>query len=136
MTTIHSRYDGQLRCHSVHGPSGTTLETDAPTDNQGKGERFSPTDLVATALATCILTVLGITADQNGWNIDGSAARVEKVMTRTGVRRIETLKVWITVPVALGEEAQRRLRAAGEGCPVKRSLEGAVAMELDWSFGA
>lgn len=136
MTTISCRYDGQLRCHSLHGPSSTALETDAPTDNQGKGERFSPTDLVATALATCILTIMGITADRHGWRIEGSTARVEKIMTTTGVRRIETLKVWITVPAELGPEAQRLLQAAGEGCPVKRSLEGAVAMDLHWAFDA
>lgn len=136
MTTIHCRYDGQLRCHALHAPSGSELETDAPSDNQGKGERFSPTDLVATALASCILTIMGITADRHGWSIDGSTARVEKIMATAGVRRIETLKVWITVPGELGEEPQRRLQAAGEGCPVKRSLEGAVAMELHWTFRA
>jgi putative redox protein len=91
--------------------------------------------LVATALATCILTIMGITADRHGWRIEGSTARVEKVMTSTGVRRIETLKVWITVPAELGPKAQQLLQAAGEGCPVKRSLEGAVAMELHWAFG-
>ncbi|MCP9915425.1 OsmC family protein [Cyanobium sp. ATX 6F1] len=136
MTTIACHYDGQLRCHALHGPSGSELETDAPTDNQGKGERFSPTDLVATALATCILTIMGLTADRHGWSIDGSTARVEKIMTSAGVRRIETLRVWITVPGELDAEAQRRLRLAGEGCPVKRSLEGAVAMELHWDFRA
>mgnify|MGYP006288189053 CR=1 FL=1 len=67
MTLIHSRYGGQLRCHSEHGPSGSTLDTDAPTDNQGKGERFSPTDLVATALSTCMLTIMGIVAERHGW---------------------------------------------------------------------
>ncbi|MCP9849361.1 OsmC family protein [Cyanobium sp. Morenito 9A2] len=136
MTTIHCRYDGHLRCHALHEPSGSALETDAPSDNQGQGERFSPTDLVATALASCILTIMGITADRHGWSLDGSSARVEKLMTSTGVRRIETLKVWITVPGAWEHDAQRRLRAAGEGCPVKRSLEGAIAMELHWDFRA
>jgi putative redox protein len=135
MTTISCRYDGHLRCHALHGPSGSAIVNDAPTDNQGKGERFYHTDLVATALATCILTIMGITADRHGWRIEGSTARVEKVMTSTGVRRIETLKVWITVPPELGPKAQQLLQAAGEGCPVKRSLEGAVAMELHWAFG-
>lgn len=71
MTTIESRYDGALRCSSSHGPSGSLLETDAPTDNQGQGERFSPTDLVATALSTCILTILGIVAERHGWPCRG-----------------------------------------------------------------
>lgn len=136
MTTISCRYDGQLRCHALHGPSGQELETDAPIDNQGRGERFSPTDLVATALASCILTIMGITAERHGWSLDGSTARVDKRMTSSGVRRIETLQVWIQVPVELGDEARGILRAAGEGCPVKRSLEGAVGMELHWEFRA
>jgi len=72
MITSTSRYDGGLRCSSSHGPSGCLLETDAPTDNQGKGERFSPTDLVATALSTCILTILGIVADRHGWPLEGA----------------------------------------------------------------
>ena len=75
MTRIDSRYSGQLRCHSQHGPSGSTLDTDAPTDNQGKGERFSPTDLVATALSTCMLTIMGIVADRHGLNLEGTTAR-------------------------------------------------------------
>ena len=69
MTTIHSIYGGELRCTARHDPSGSLLDTDAPTDNQGKGERFSPTDLVATALATCILTVMGIVAQRHGWSL-------------------------------------------------------------------
>ena len=66
MTTITSTYEGDLHCRSVHGPSGAELPTDAPLDNQGRGEAFSPTDLVATALSTCILTILGITAERDG----------------------------------------------------------------------
>ena len=133
MTRIDSRYSGQLRCHSQHGPSGSTLDTDAPTDNQGKGERFSPTDLVATALATCILTIMGIVAQRHGWSLEGTSARVEKTMTSSGVRKIALLEVWITLPEHLDGEAQGILQQAGEGCPVKRSLEGAVPMLLHWS---
>ena len=88
MTQITSSYSGQLRCASVHGPSGSALETDAPTDNQGKGERFSPTDLVATALNTCILTIMGIVAERHDWDLKGCTARVEKVMTREAPRKI------------------------------------------------
>ena len=132
MTTIDSRYEGALRCHSSHGPSGCELETDAPTDNQGKGERFSPTDLVATALATCILTVMGITAQRHGWALQGSRARVEKTMTRSGRRRIEALMVWISLPDGLAADQRQLLQRAAESCPVKQSLEGAVAMTLIW----
>ena len=133
MTLIDSRYQGQLRCLAQHGPSGTELETDAPTDNQGKGERFSPTDLVATALSTCILTIMGIVAERHGWDLTGADAKVEKTMTREAPRRIALLAVWIQLPAHLNDQQRAVLIRAGEQCPVKRSLEGAVAMELHWS---
>ena len=133
MTTIDSRYEGALRCHSSHGPSGSVLETDAPTDNQGKGERFSPTDLVATALSTCILTILGIVAERHGWPLQGASARIEKTMTPEAPRRIALLEVWISLPAGLSEEQRAVLRQAGESCPVKLSLEGAVPMRLHWA---
>jgi putative redox protein len=87
---------------------------------------------VATALATCILTIMGITAERHGLAIEGSEARVEKTMTGTGVRRIEQLTVWISLPASLEESQRELLKRAGEGCPVKRSLEGAVSMLLHW----
>ncbi len=133
MTTIACRYEGGLRCQAVHEPSGTELVTDAPLDNQGRGECFSPTDLVATALATCILTIMGITAERHGWPLEGATARVEKRMTSTGARRIETLAVWIQLPADLEESSRAVLRRAAEACPVKRSLQGSVAMEIHWS---
>ena len=133
MTQINSSYSGDLRCASLHGPSGSTLETDAPTDNQGKGERFSPTDLVATALSTCILTIMGIVAERHDWDLQGCTARVEKVMTSEAPRKIAQLEVWIELPAHLDEKARKILRKAAENCPVKLSLEGAVAMELHWS---
>jgi putative redox protein len=135
MTTIQCTYNGELRCLASHEPSESVLETDAPRDNQGQGERFSPTDLVATALATCILTVMGIVAKRHGWNLEGSTARVEKTMTSSGVRKIAQLEVWIVLPESLDEAAQSTLQQAGEGCPVKCSLEGAVPMVLHWSTG-
>ncbi|MDH4405447.1 MAG: OsmC family protein [Cyanobium sp. D14.bin.5] len=133
MTTIDSRYEGALRCHSSHGPSGCELETDAPTDNQGKGERFSPTDLVATALSTCILTILGIVAERHGWPLLGASARIKKTMTPEAPRRIALLEVWISLPAGLSEEQRAVLKRAGETCPVKLSLEGAVPMRLHWA---
>lgn len=133
MTTIDSRYEGALRCHSSHGPSGSVLETDAPTDNQGKGERFSPTDLVATALSTCILTILGIVAERHGWPLQGANARVQKTMTPEAPRRIALLEVWISLPAGLGEQQRAVLQRAGESCPVKLSLEGAVPIRLHWA---
>ena len=133
MTTIDSRYDGALRCSASHGPSGSALETDAPTDNQGKGERFSPTDLVATALSTCILTIMGIVAARHGWDLQGATARVDKTMTAEAPRRIALLEVWITLPAGLSDQQRAVLQRAGETCPVKLSLEGAVPMQLHWA---
>ena len=132
MTTIDSRYEGALRCHSSHGPSGCELETAAPTDNQGKGERFSPTDLVATALSTCILTILGIVAERHGWPLLGASARIKKTMTPEAPRRIALLEVWISLPAGLSEQQRAVLQRAGESCPVKLSLEGAVPIRLHW----
>ena len=133
MTQINSSYSGDLRCASLHAPSGSALETDAPTDNQGKGERFSPPDLVATALSTCILTIMGIVAERHDWELKGCTARVEKVMTSEAPRKIAQLEVWIELPAHLDEKARKVLRKAAENCPVKLSLEGAVAMQLHWS---
>ena len=121
MTLITSRYGGQLRCHSEHGPSGSTLETDAPTD------------LVATALSTCMLTIMGIVADRQGWNLEGASARVEKTMTTNPPRRIAQLTVWVELPAGLEPQQRALLQRAAETCPVKLSLEGSVPMELHWS---
>jgi putative redox protein len=133
VTLIDSTYLGELRCRSSHGPSGSELDTDAPTDNQGKGERFSPTDLVATALSTCMLTIMGIVAERHGWSLEGCTTRVEKTMTTEPPRRIAQLTVWVTLPEGLDEQQRTVLRRAAEACPVKRSLDGAVPMELHWS---
>jgi putative redox protein len=133
MTVMTSRYEGELRCRSVHEGSGRELLTDAPLDNRGRGESFSPTDLVGTALSSCILTILGIVAERHGIALTGSEARVEKTMSREGERRIALLEVWISLPADLSEEQRQLLIRAGEGCPVKRSLEGAVPMTLHWS---
>ena len=133
MTLIDSTYRGQLRCLASHGPSGSQLETDAPTDNQGQGERFSPTDLVATALSTCMLTIRGIVAERHGWALEGCSARVEKTMSSEAPRRIARLTVWVTLPEGLDGQQRALLQRAAETCPVKVSLEGAIPMELHWS---
>lgn len=133
MTTVTCRYEGNLRCRAEHGPSGTELLTDAPVDNQGKGEGFSPTDLVGTALASCILTIMAMAAERHGIALEGSTARVQKTMSSSGVRRIAALEVWITLPAGLDEEQRLLLQRAAAGCPVKRSLHDAVPMELHWS---
>lgn len=132
-TTITCRYEGSLRCAATHAASGSALITDAPVDNQGKGEAFSPTDLVGTALATCVLTVMGIVAERHGIALEGAQVRVEKSMSSGGVRRITLLEAWIDLPAGLEPSQRNLLVRAGETCPVKVSLEGNVPMRLHWN---
>lgn len=115
-------YEGGLRCVAVHGPSQSKVETDAPVDNMGRGERFSPTDLVGTALATCVATTMGIVANRLEVDLAGLTARVRKHMTTEPPRRIARLEVEITVPLTADHPQRGRLEAAASGCPVRRSL--------------
>lgn len=118
--TIH--YSGDLRCIATHGPSGFSIETDAPTDNMGKGERFSPTDLVGASLATCVLTTIAITARRKGLEMPGMTASVRKHMSTDTPRRIVRLEVDIVIPLPADHSERALLEAAARGCPVRRSL--------------
>ena len=138
MVRIDVEYLGDLRCRSVHAPSGNQLVTDAPVDNQGKGEAFSPTDLVATALATCVLTTMGIVAQRHGWDLSGSHATVEKVMVNNPHRRIGRLELVVRVPAGLDERARKTLERTAHTCPVHHSLlpEVELPMRFEWTVGA
>ena len=91
MVEMTIQYEGELRCTATHGPSGCRLQTDAPVDNMGKGETFSPTDLVATGLGACILTIIGIVAKRHAIPVRGATVKVTKVMTTEPPRRIARL---------------------------------------------
>ena len=132
MTLVHCRYEGGLRTRAVHEASGAELITDAPLDNHGRGASFSPTDLVGTALVSCILTIMGIVAERHGIALEGAEGRAEKRMTSESDRRIGALEVWITLPAHLAEKERALLIRAGEVCPVKRSLDGSVPMTVHW----
>jgi putative redox protein len=121
MVTITAKYEGDLCCTAVHGPSSATLSTDAPKDNEGLGRYFSPTDLVATALATCILTTMGIVARRHGIELKGARAKVEKHM-QSSPRRIARLPVELHVAGALTAEQKKLLEATAHACPVHKSL--------------
>ncbi len=122
MGKFRSIYKGNLRIESTHLQSGTKIETDAPTDNNGKGERFSPTDLVATALGNCMLTIMGIKANQMGISLDSTEIEVEKIMAASP-RRIAEIKVDFFLPKGdFSDKDKKVLEAAARTCPVSQSL--------------
>ena len=136
MVKISVRYEGQLRCSAIHGPSGAKLETDAPVDNEGKGESFSPTDLVATALAACMATIMGIAAKRYSISLEGMAIETTKEMSTDTPRRIVALKSKITIPLA-GDHPQRKLlEAAALGCPVHHSLDPKISQPVEFVWGS
>ena len=135
MVRIQMEYQGELHCTSVHTPSGTELDTDAPVDNQGRGESFSPTDLIATSLGTCMLTTMGIVARTLNVDLTGATATVEKEMSSTPPRRINRLTVAIRVPRTTSPENRQRLESAAHTCPVKKSLHPDIETPIDFVWG-
>jgi putative redox protein len=127
-------YEGGLRCTAVHAPSKTRLLTDAPVDNQGKGESFSPTDLVATALGTCILTTMAIVAERHGWKMDGSEATVVKHMVADPARRIGKLVVTVRMRGEFDARARETLERTAHTCPVHKSLAPNVEIPLSFEW--
>ncbi|NDC42717.1 MAG: OsmC family peroxiredoxin [Chitinophagia bacterium] len=128
-------YTGDLRTIATHLQSGTTIETDAPVDNHGKGERFSPTDLVATALASCMLTTIGINAAAHDLNIDGATCEVEKIMT-SNPRKIGEIKIWMTFPQGqiYTDKQKQIIQRIADTCPVMESLhpDCIKTLEINW----
>ena len=133
---INITYEGTLHCAATHGPSNKTLTTDAPVDNGGKGAAFSPTDLVATAMGTCMATVMGLVAQRNNLSIDGLQIQVIKEMTADPVRRIGTLKTRLVFPSgkALSVTDRDRLEAAARACPVKQSLHPDLKTPVEFVY--
>lgn len=136
MVTIDIQYQGGLHCDAVHGPSGTRLSTDAPKDNMGKGESFSPTDLVATALGTCMMTLMGIAARSLNVDLTGTHITVQKEMVVTPMRRIGKLGVKITIPARLTAEQKEKLEKAALTCPVHKSLHPDVQLPVEFVWAA
>jgi putative redox protein len=134
MVQINITYEGDLHCVAEHVPSGTTLTTDAPKDNQGKGESFSPTDLVATALGTCIMSVMGIAAREMQVDLRGTKVTVNKEMIATPARRIGRLLVVVEVPLVLDEASKQKLAAIAESCPVKQSMHPDLQMPIEFRW--
>jgi putative redox protein len=134
MVTITGDYQGELHCTAVHGPSGNTLPTDAPKDNQGRGEAFSPTDLVATGFGTCIATTMAIVARRHGVDIPGIRFEVTKEMSTDAPRRISRLNARLWMPSAALKVPAGVLEKAANTCPVHQSLAPSVekVIELIW----
>lgn len=130
MVKITGEYQGDLHCVATHGPSGRTLETDAPVDNQGRGETFSPTDLMATALGTCILTTIGIAARRLGLDLKGARFEVTKDMSTDAPRRIVRLATHIWLPLSHDVDRDDVLERAARTCPVHKSLYSAIDVPI------
>jgi putative redox protein len=136
MVSISLTYLGDLRCEAVHGPSGVRLTTDAPVDNQGKGESFSPTDLMATAYGTCMSTIMGIVAKRDGIALGRFTAAIEKHMTAAPPRRIAKLELRFALPASLSAAERSKLEAAARACPVALSTSAEVQVVVTFSYGA
>ena len=126
MVNICIEYTGGLHCDAVHGPSHSKIETDAPTDNKGKGEAFSPTDLVATALGTCISTTMALAAEQHGIDLKGMTVSVSKEMSKDAPRRIVRLPSEVHIPLPATLPQRALLESVGLSCPVHKSLPAEI----------
>jgi putative redox protein len=122
MATAETIYIGELRTEAIHSLSGSKLITDAPPDNQGKGEYFSPTDLVATALGSCMVTIMGIASRAHDFNIDGAKMIITKIMTSEPPRRIAEIVIDLTFPMDYTEKVKKIIEHAVKNCPVALSL--------------
>jgi len=126
MVKVEIKYNGDLHCDATHGPSQSKIATDAPTDNKGKGESFSPTDLVATALGTCISTTMGMKADELELDLTGMTVEVKKEMSKDAPRRIVGLPSEVHIPLPPDSPHRDALEQAALNCPVHKSLPAEI----------
>lgn len=134
MKTSKVVYLGNLRTENEHLKSGNRFMTDAPTDNNGKGEAFSPTDTVATGLANCMITVMGIKARDLNVNMDGTSALVTKTMA-ANPRRISKIEVSLEFPSGIDERSRKILEHTGRTCPVLHSLHPDIVLDIEFNWG-
>lgn len=134
MTKMSVQYTSNLRCEVIHDQSNTKLETDAPLDNKGKGERFSPTDLLCTSLATCILTTMAIAAQERNWKFEGVTATIEKIMS-SSPRRVGEIRIHFSIPeLGYDELTKEKIQRYAHACPVSRSLHPDVLQTVTFEF--
>lgn len=133
MVKMRIRYEGQLHCELTHEPSGTRIQTDAPKDNKGRGEAFSPTDLMAAGLASCVLTTMAIKGEPEGIVLTGAHATVVKTMTPPP-RRIAALTLQVFLPKALTPEQRKKVEEIAHTCPAHLSLHPDVKLPMEFSY--
>ncbi|HYG75788.1 MAG TPA: OsmC family protein [Planctomycetota bacterium] len=134
MVEMNVTYEGELHCSAKHGPSGNLISTDAPKDNQGRGESFSPTDLVGAALGTCMLTLIGIYAKRHNIEVKGATAHVTKEMVTAPIRRIGKLTLRIRLPGSVPVEQRAALENAALTCPVSKSLHADLVVDAKFEY--
>ncbi|HEX8504639.1 MAG TPA: OsmC family protein [Hymenobacter sp.] len=134
MTTATARYAGHLRTEATHVASGNIIQTDAPKDNHGQGEAFSPTDLVSTALGSCMMTVMGIVAARHELELVGSAFAVVKHMSPEAPRRIAQIDLTFTLPAALAPNDRALLERTALTCPVALSLHPDIKQNVEFEY--
>ena len=132
MVEIRLTYEGDLHCSAVHKPSGSVIATDAPLDNNGRGEAFSPTDLVATALAACMATVIGIVAKRKEIDVTGMSVNARKFMSDDQPRRISRIELDLQMPLAADHPDRKLLESAARGCPVHHSIHPDIDVVMNW----
>lgn len=134
MVKIDVTYEGDLHCRVKHGPSGMEITTDAPVDNQGKGEAFSPTDLAAAAMGSCMLTIMGIFAKKNDVHLEGAQAEVLKEMAQEPARRIKRITITFRMPKGIPEARRDALKRIALTCPVHKSFHPDVEIPISFEF--
>ena len=132
MSKIKCSYLGDLKCEARHLQSGKLIKTDAPLDHCGKGENFSPTDLLATSLGSCILTIMAIKARSNGWELENISLNIEKIMTKNRKRKIEQLIIDIYFSEDLSKDNLDFIKNASKDCPVTRNLSDSLDIQINW----
>ena len=133
MATSIVYYSSELRTESTHLQSGEIYITDAPIDNEGKGEAFSPTDIIATGLANCMLTIMGIVAKRKSLDIEGTKAEVTKIMG-TEPRRISEIKIDFFFPKSYDKNSKQLLQTAAINCPVAKSLANSLTQTINFHY--
>ena len=134
MVKIDIVYEGDLHCRLTHGPSGDEIQTDAPVDNAGRGEAFSPTDLLAASLGSCMMTIMGIAAKRQGVELKGTTIHVEKEMITAPVRRVGKITVVFTMCKGIPADKREVLERAAHACPVHKSLHPDVETPITFNY--